>query len=354
MTDLLRFPEEILTKFCIDLLMAVTVSEADAREISAAIIFADKRGIASHGCSMLPGYIHHLRSNYLNPRPKMRMLADGLAYAIVDGDGGLGAITAAKCARIAIEKATKSGIGFVTARNSSHFGAGSYYALMMSNAAMIGEVISNAPPVMAPTGSRERALGNNPYAVAAPTKNLPYLVLDIATSVVAGRKVMAAAEAGEKLPSGWLMDSMGNPSTNPHDFSLGGTLVPLGGYKGYGLALAFEVLSGVLSGAGIASEIQKQEQNSGGVGHIFRAINITAFMPLDVFYHRMDLLIGQMKNAEKAPGVREILIPGEAAYKHEVESNLLGVPLTKKTFGALTRLASTLGVELLKIENLSL
>ena len=346
MTDAFRIAEESLARFCIEALMASSVPEADARETTAVMIFADKRGIASHGCSILPGYMHHLRLGNINARPNARILADEAAYAIVDGDGGLGPVTAARCARIAIEKAARSATAFVAARNSNHFGAGSYYALIMSEAGMIGEAISNAPPVMAPTGSRERALGNNPYAVAAPTRGRPAFVFDIATSVVAGRKVIAAAQAEHAVPLGWLLDPLGNPSTDPRDFTRGGALVPFGGHKGYGLALAFEVFAGVLTGAGIGSETQgRTHEPAGGVGHVFRAVNVSAFMPLEAFHDRMDLLIDQMKAAGKAPGVSDVLIPGEMAHGNEMASNTLGVPLATETLKALTGLASTLGID---------
>jgi LDH2 family malate/lactate/ureidoglycolate dehydrogenase len=171
-------------------------------------------------------------------------------------------------------------------------------------------------------------------------------VFDVATSVVAGRKVIAAAEAENTIPLGWLLDASGNPSTDPRDFTRGGALVPFGGHKGYGLALAFEVFAGVLTGAGIGSGIQGRKHDSaGGVGHVFRAINVAAFMPLEAFHARMDLLIDQMKAAGKAPGVSDILIPGERAHRNEMASNTLGVPLAKQTLQALTRLASTLGID---------
>lgn len=348
MTDVSRISESSLKKFCMDALMTTGIPESDARDVASVMLFADKRGVASHGCSALPGYMHHLRLGNLNPSPNIRIVADYPAYAIVDGDGGLGALTAIKCARIAVEKGSKSGIGFVAARNSNHFGAASYYALIMAEAGMIGEVISNVQPVMAPTGSRARALGNNPYAVAAPTRGPSPFVFDMATSVAAGRKIFAAAEAGEAIPRGWLLDLVGNPSTDPRDFARGGALVPFGGHKGYGLALAFEVFAGVLTGAGIGSQIERWKRGSagsGGIGHTFRVTNIASFMPLDMFYDRMDLLIAQMKTAKPASGGSEILIPGELAYKNQMASTMLGVPIAKKTRSALIKLAADLRIE---------
>lgn len=355
MSDRLRMPQDALHGFCVSALAACGLSQADARDVAAVLVFADKRGIASHGCSTLPGYVHHLRAGTLNPRPDVRLVSDTAACAVVDGDGGLGAITAIRCARLAVEKARACGIGCVGARNSNHFGAAAYYALIMSEAGMIGEVVSTAPPVMAPTGGRGRVLGNNPYAVAVPTRDDPALVLDMATSVAAGRKVIGAAEAGHPVPEGWLLDALGNPSTDPGDFLRGGALLPFGGHKGFGLSLVFEVLAGVLTGAG--PDGPTGERTGGapapdGIGHLFRATDIAAFMPRDAFLDRMEGLRQRMKAARAAPGARDVVIPGERAHAEQATSDRLGVPIGQETLDALAKLASILGISPPRLDTL--
>nr|WP_281394699.1 Ldh family oxidoreductase [Xanthobacter tagetidis] len=341
-------PEEALSGFCVRALMAGGLSEADARDVAAVLVFADKRGIASHGCATLPGYVHHLAAGTLNPRPDVHLVSDARACAVIDGDGGPGAVTALRCARLAVEKAKASGIGCVAARNSTHFGAGGYYALLMAQAGMIGEVISTAPPVMAPTGGQGRVLGNNPYAVAVPTRDDPALVFDMATSVAAGRKVIGSAAAGQPVPDGWLLDALGNPSTDPGDFLRGGALLPFGGHKGFGLALVFEVFAGILTGTGPDGEAMGKATGAapgqGGTGHIFRATDVAAFMPLDAFHDRMAGLRGRMKAANRPGAAAGVILPGERAHAEAERSDRLGVPLAQETLDALTGMASALGI----------
>ena len=342
MTDV-SITSSALHDFSVATLVAAGIPADHAATVADVLVFADERGVASHGTMALDHYVHHLQSGGVNPSPNVRVLSEAAAYAVVDADNSLGAVAASFAIRLAIRKAGEAGLALVTVRNSNHFGAGAYYAMLAAQAGMIGEVFSNVPPMMAPTGGKRRMLGNNPLSIAVPAKAHAPLVLDMAMSAAAGGRVIGAAAAGKKIPEGWLLDADGRPTTDPQDFHRGGALVPFGGYKGYGLALAVEAIAGVLSGAGVGTQVtsfRRQPTQPSHTGHTFRVTNIAPFMPLDEFRTRMDFLIDEMKNSPKADGVDEILVPGELEERAVARSRANGIRLAGETYAALVELSS--------------
>lgn len=333
--------------FCRLALVAKGVAE-DAADVQAQVLlFAEARGLGSHGLGLLPDYVANIEKGAVNPRPDMRVVGEGAAYALVDADNGLGAVAGVFATRVAIGKAQAAGVATVTVRNSNHFGAAAYYALAGAEAGMVAEVSSNAPPMMAPVGGRGRVLGNNPIAVAVPTGPGTAMVVDLALSKVSAGRIINAATAGEAIPRGWLLTPEGQESTDPNDYHAGGALVPLGEHKGYALALAVEALAGGLSGAGMATEVNSFRRTPdlpSRTGHLIRMTKIEAFMEREAFFARMADLKAMMESAGRVDDAVPILFPGErGSARHEL-ALAEGLMPPALIIGRLRKMAAGLGI----------
>ena len=229
-------------------LTTVGVGDADARTTADVLVTTDTWGVFTHGVKVLRGYVRRLRAGGLRADARPEIVAAGPAWAIVDGDSALGMVTSVFAMRTAMAKARDCGIGYAGVRNSCHFGAAGYYANMAAAADMIGLAMANDMPSVTAPGARGRVTGSNPLAYAVPTADGRPILLDMATSVVAGGKVAAAHAAGKPIPADWVVDRDGEPTTDPAAFLEGGALRPMAGHKGYGIALLIETLSGVLTG----------------------------------------------------------------------------------------------------------
>jgi LDH2 family malate/lactate/ureidoglycolate dehydrogenase len=235
-------------------------------------------------------------------------------------------------------------VGAVALRRSTHCGAMAYYANRAAARGCIGFASTNGNANMAPTGGTSRLIGNNPLAYSFPTrKGFPF-ALDMATSVVAGSRLLMAIERGESIPTGWAVDRDGQPTEDPRAWREGdGLLVPIGGAKGYGLAVVLDVLCGVLSGGHFGA--QRSEPGSTDTSQFFLSIRIDRFMPLEHFLDRMDTLIDQIRSSELAPGSPGVFVPGEIEHNHKRDGLLHGVPLDRNTIEALERIGRELGLE---------
>jgi LDH2 family malate/lactate/ureidoglycolate dehydrogenase len=233
-----------------------------------------------------------------------------------------------------IKKAEKTGLAITTVRNSNHFGIAGYYAMMALSEDMIGISLTNSQPLVAPTFGQKRIIGTNPIAVAIPAgKEDPY-VLDMATSIVPLGKVTVYQKAGYAIPKGWGIDQKGSLTRDPSEVINGGALLPLGGpaelrgYKGYGLSLLVDLLSGVLAGAAFGEDVGKPSKTRhADVGHFFAAIKIENFRPVDAFKADMDAYIQALKQSPKIPGQDRIYIHGEKEFEHTEKALKEGVPL---------------------------
>lgn len=314
------------------------VPSEDAALIANALVDADLRGVHSHGCRYLGVYARGLREGRINPRPQIRTIRDDGATCLLDGDGGLGHVLAARAMRMAIDRSKVHGVGVVSMRNSAHIGALAYYTQLAADAGCIGFCTTNAGIAMVPPGGREKVVGLNPLSWAAPTARPWALNLDMATSVVAGSKLGMAAERGEKIPLGWAIDAEGNPTDDPRKGMEGG-LLPLGGPKGYGLSVMLDVLSGVLSGGRFGRGL-------GGLGsaQLYQALDVAHFIPLEEFRARMEELIQQIKNSALAPGSPGIFFPGEIEYNRKQERLANGLPLDAFVRGEIRREAEAQGL----------
>ena len=348
-----------LYDLCVRAIQKAGVLEHDARITADILVAADLRGVASHGVAHLRRYMDGLRGGTIVARPQEQVLAETPATAAMDAGAGLGQPVSFRAMQKAIQKASNAGVGFVTVRNSNHFGIAGYYAMMALERDCIGFTMTNASPKVIPTFGRNAVLGTNPIAVAAPAGRERPFVLDMATSTVSLGKLEIADQLDRRLPSGWATDASGLPAQDAHraldEFkrNVGGGLLPLGGegellsgYKGYGLALWVEVLSALLSGSAFATLTYPGRREGkplpANLGHIFGAWRIDAFRPVDEFKAAMDDLQQLLKNAPKAEGHDRIYIHGEKEYE-AMERNLRqGIPLNARVAADLDALAQEL------------
>jgi LDH2 family malate/lactate/ureidoglycolate dehydrogenase len=331
--ETVRIPAGKLIDFTYQTFRGVGVPEADARLIAESFIDSDLRGLYAHGIMRLPIYIHHCRKTGpggINPRAAVRIIKEGPSYAHVDGDNGMGHLVSVKAMEIAMAKAEKTGMAFVSAYNSNHNGAEAYFANLAADRGMIGFFVCvGGRNIIAPTGGLTPLLGNNPFAYAIPAKRHYPVVLDMACSVVASGWILLAIKNGLKVPYGWALDKDGNPTNDPqvaHD----GLVLPFGGYKGYALTLIGCILGGALSGGAIGKEVTNlygdftRNQN---IGHFMWALDIKSIISPDVFMERVDSLIDELKASRLAEGVERIYVPGEKEFLAKEENERLGIPV---------------------------
>jgi LDH2 family malate/lactate/ureidoglycolate dehydrogenase len=304
------------------LFAAAGLPEADAAIVADTLVEADLRNVRSHGVMRVPNYLRGLERGSIVARPTIAVVEDNGATAVVDGGRAMGQVAAHAAMTQAIERALAHGIGSVALRASNHCGAMAYWAMMAPPTGCIGLAITNAGINMAPTGGRDRLVGNNPMAIAVPTRRDWPMVLDMATSVAAGGKLDMAVIRGEPIPLGWALDRTGQPTTDARAARDGGSLLPVGGPKGYGLAVMLDVLAGVLSGGRFGAGL-----GSGGSGQFFLAIRVDRFMPLGEFEDRMDALIDQLHGSALAPGAARVYVAGEIEAEIRAKRLAEGVPI---------------------------
>ncbi|MBC5992955.1 Ldh family oxidoreductase [Pontibacter cellulosilyticus] len=313
----------------------------DAKLASEVLLEADLRGVDSHGVARLSGYVRLWEAGRINVKPKVRVVHETPSTATVDGDGGLGLVVAPQAMLIAIEKATKVGTGWVSVKNSNHFGIAGIHAMEALNHDMIGMAMTNASPLVAPTFSTDRMLGTNPIAVAVPTKNQPAFVADFATASAANGKLEILQRKEKKAPAGWIQTKEGQRSTNANELKDGGALLPLGSdkthgsHKGYALASIVDIFSAVLSGANygpwvppFVSFLSPPENPVGeGIGHFLGAMRIDAFRPADDFKEHMDNWIETFRKANVVKGQKNVVIPGDPEREMTEKRLKKGIPL---------------------------
>jgi len=338
---------EDLNAFSKAVLQKMDVPPADAEVVSAALVDADLRGLGTHGTVRLILYSQLFQEGLVNPRPDIRLLSESSSHVLIDNDFGLGFLGSVKAMSLCLQMAPKTGIAMAGVRNSSHFGAAGYYALMAAEQNLVGFVTSNSYPVMAPPGASTPVHGNNPFAFAFPAgKRFPILV-DMATSVASQGKIKQYANEGKSIPLGWAYDREGKPTADPKAFFL---LAPFGegGYKGYGLALAMDILAGVLTGSFFAQNFVSGP-GSRGCGHFFLVFDPQRFMPLDEYRKRTDEMMAQVKKVSRRGGDQgEIFYPGERGFLRKNKSIREGIPMLSSTLRQLDQLAEGMNLPGLK------
>ncbi|GIQ68886.1 dehydrogenase [Xylanibacillus composti] len=299
--------------------------------VAESLVQADLRGVDSHGVVRADIYLRRLEAGMVQTGGIMPYTEDG-AIRILDGANHFGAVVGCKALAMAMETSRKYGCGVVGVKGSNHFGTCAYYLLKAVRQNQIMLILSNASQTMPPTGGIRPFIGTNPFSVGVPAGTHPPFILDMATSVVARGKIISAAQKGEPIPAGWAIDKYGNPTTDAHA-ALEGSVLPLGGAKGYAISMFIDIMSGVLTGAGFGRYVNNMYENwedPQNVGHFFIALDIPRFMPLERFKARMDLYLDEMKAEPTAPGVPEILIPGELEHRCTLARMREGIALPAK------------------------
>lgn len=335
-----------LERFCQEALKKCGLSDADARIAVDVLVTTDTFGVFTHGTKALKGYVRRIRGGGLKADAVPEICAEGPAWASVDGHSALAMVTSVFAMNTAIAKAKKVGIAYVGVRNSCHFGAAGYYALLAAKAGMIGMAMANDIPSMVVPGARKAVLGTNPFAYAVPAGEENPIFLDIASSAVAGGKIRIAQALGQKVPDTWLVDTEGVPTTDPFAYPHAGSLQPFAGHKGYGFALMIESLAGALSGAAMRWDIGSwiDDDPSLPTRHAaaFLAFDVGQMTPLDTFKSRMDAMIRDIRETPKAKGAQRICVPGEMEWQKRRAALANGMALPDDVRESLAAMAAEL------------
>jgi L-2-hydroxycarboxylate dehydrogenase (NAD+) len=340
-----------IEKFITRALVSAGVPPGDAGQVAALMAEADARGGDAHGVFRLPQYVKQIQSGAINPRPKIRILSEKAGTALIDGDNALGHLVMKRAAELAIEKARQCGIGWVGTRHSNHAGPAQLYPRMAAAQDMIGLYfcVGNTN-LLPPWGGTEVLLSTNPVAIAVPALQHPSIVLDMATTNTAFGKIRLKAQRNEPMPEGWMIDWQGKPLTDPKRASEG-FLVPIGGPKGYGLALMIGLLAGTLNGAAFGRDVIDYTVDSktpSNTGQAMTAVNVAAFADVQAFKQAVDEVWEVMKSSPTLPGIEEVRLPGERSAQVYQERMAQGVPLGAELRKGLNDLADRLGVQQLQ------
>ncbi|MCV0426023.1 MAG: Ldh family oxidoreductase [Roseibium sp.] len=336
-----------MTEFLASAFRALDVPGHDAEKVARLMTQADLLGYDTHGSFRLRQYVNRLRDGGNNSRPDIKVIADTDATAVVDGDNGLGHLAMSRAAELAIEKARQHGIGWIGVRNSNHCGPASLYVNMLAEADMIGlmAAVGSANHV-APFGGLDLLLGTNPLALAVPAGTSPPFVLDMATTAAAAGKIKVLAQRGDPMPKGWMVDRQGEPLTDPKRQSEG-LLLPIGGAKGYGLALAIGLIAGTLNGAAFGKDVvnfTKETAIPTNTGQFIAAISISAFADVGTFKASADRIFGEMRSSETLPGFDPVRIPGQERPEILATRQREGIPLHPNLVKVLAEIAGELGI----------
>ena len=325
------FPAERLRGWTQEIFRKVGVSEEDAALLTDSLIEANLRGVDTHGITrMLCVYVERIQKGVMSAKSNLVVVREKSSTALIDCHNSIGQVGAAAAMRLAIEKARQTGVAFTAVTHSNHFGMAAYWAMMALPHGMVGFSATNAPAAAAPTGGRTAMFGTNPFAVAVPAGRERPVVLDLATTVVARGRIILHAKQDKPLEPGWAFDERGIPTTDPHA-ALKGLLAPIGGYKGYGISLAVDLLCGVLTGSNYGTHfpgfLADNMIDPGDVGSVFAVLDVENFMDLPEFTAAIDLALQEIRNSPRAEGVERIYIPGEIEFEMKAERLAKGIPI---------------------------
>ena len=334
-----------LRRFATEVFVKVGMPPEDAEIEADVLLWANLRGVDSHGVLRIPWYVQNVDDGVFNTAPNIRVERETPATILTEGDRAFGPIVTVFAMNRVIGKAKEIGICWGIIRNTTHQGALGYYALMPAEQDMAGIASVCSPPNMAPFGAKAKGVHNSPIAIAVPAKKRDPLLLDMATSIVAGGKLSLAEDKGESIPVEWSLDPEGNPTTKP---SFDNILLPFGGPKGSGLALMFETLSSLMVGNPLLEvNITGRKRTPRGLQNSFlAAIDIAAFTDVETYKENVDLLIDAQKSLTKAEGVAEIFVPGEPEHRIQEERKKNGIPMPAGTISNLRAVAGRFGVKM--------
>ena len=312
-----KFSPSVLRQYCYDVMTASGVDSVCAEATAEMLVDAEVTGMSTHGVSRLSIYMERIQAGIMSPNNNIRIVQEAPSALTVDAGNSLGAAAAKFTMTKCIEKARETGVCFAAVRNSNHFGTAAFYTKMAAEAGMMGLCCANLKGNVAPFGAAEPYLGTNPLSLSCPTKTRP-LVTDIATSTVALGKLILAQKLGKSIPEGWALDKDGNPTTDPAE-GRKGMLTPFGGPKGSGPQ---------------------------GVGHFMGAIDVSHFTDLEAFKEKVSEMSAEIKALKKAPGVQEILMPGDLEANKRAANEANGIEVEEPVYQELLKLGKPYGLSL--------
>ena len=342
-----RLAVEALRDFAAAAFERVGLRPRDARAVAELMAEAELQGSEGHGMMRLPHYVRRIRAGGVNVAPNIRIVEERAATALVDGDNGMGHLVMKRAAEIAIAKARTAGSAWVGTRCSNHAGPASLYARMPLAEGMVGLYLAvGSANHLPPWGGLDMLLSTNPIAVAIPALEEPPVVLDMATTVASMGKVKTKMQRGEPLPEGWMVDREGKPITDSKR-GFEGLLLPIGGYKGYGLSLVFGLLAGTLNGAAMGRDVvdfNADDTTATNTGQAILAIDPAAFGDPTGFRRRVDALVRDLRGSDRMPGVERIWMPGEQSFEKRRENERAGIPIVPALRASLDKLAAELEI----------
>lgn len=324
-------------------LEACNVSSESVEAVLDTIHYANRCGIPTHGVGRLPLYVKKIKAGHFNPKDDVKTVMDSDAVAILDANGGFGQVAAKHAIDLALEKAQKYGVAVVGVRNSNNFGTAGYYGDYVARNSMVAFVFANAAPAIAPTGGNKSIFGTNPLCYAFPGSDINNpIVLDMATTVAARGKVRLAAKNGEKIPMDWAIGPDGNPTDDPNE-ALKGSLLPIAGYKGYGLSLVVDVLAGMLAGSAYAGEVKplSDMDADSNNGHLFVVIDTKRFVSTEELNERVNHFYQSVKLCGEEG---KVMLPGEPGYRKMAEQVDV-VTISDKQFEEINEIAASVGTQ---------
>jgi len=337
----------ILRKLCMEVQKGYGIPDSDAEAVSDCLVSANLMGLDTHGVIRLKLYMDRVKTGGNNPLPDVRIMRENTCTALLDADNALGPVGGRHAMELAIDKAVATGIGVVLVKHCNHYGPAGHYVRMALNRGMVGISLSNVLGSMPPTGGAQALIGNNPYAIGFPANEEHPVVVDGATSKASWGKLFLCAQTGENLPDGCYTDRNGDTTLSPAAVMDGGALLPFAGHKGYGIAAAIELLTGMLADAMLDHDITHPYKNLGTPGEnsfFMLALRVDNFCDEDSFRRRMDEWIRLIRNSRRASGVERIWLPGEKECEIQSQRQRDGIPLNEKMIEELCRLANEAGV----------
>ena len=342
----LHYTYDQLNTFCMDAFQKFGFSESEARIISDVLLLSDLYGIESHGMQRLVRYHKGIEKGMIDVHAKPEIVHETPVSAVIDAHDAMGQLVSHQAMELAIAKAKKVGMAIVSVRNSNHFGIAGYYAKMACDQGLVGMAMTNSEAIMVPTYARMAMIGSNPIALAGPAEPYPFF-FEASTTVVTRGKLEVYNKMGKPLPEGWALDKDGNPTTDPAE-GRKGMLTPFGGPKGSGIAIMIDIASGILSGGGFGNHLTGLYEMTGpqGVGHFMGAIDVSHFTDLETFKEKVSEMSAEIKALKKAPGVQEILMPGDLEANKRAANEANGIEVEEPVYQELLKLGKPYGLSL--------
>lgn len=312
------------------------------------LVATSLRGVDSHGIRLVPHYVQAIQIGRIENKSRFSFVSTGLSTGVLDARHRHGIIAGQEGMKHAIKKAKKSGVGVVAVKNSTHFGAAAIYSLLAAEENMIGLSFTNTDSLVVPFGGRDAFLGTNPLCFAAPCAGEDPFCLDMATSTVAWNKIIEYRGFCKKLEKNWAIDKTGAITINPHKAI---ALLPLGGYKGYGLGLVVEILCSILSGMPFGPLINPMyplNKKRRYIGHFFIAIDIKRFIHIDQFKKRLQLIVSSLRRVKTVAGISSVLVAGDKEKENFSERLKKGIPISQNLLDEINKLAKIFKISPLK------